>query len=167
MAANLKKQPEFRPTNPNWAYYETIQPTVTSQVESENTSQPKPFDLQLRQNDLNDSFDQKRLLKLVPKPHKKNALKLLEIWELRPNDISYNCQGTLFINNESVPGTNIFKIFPAIFAGKKSSHVAGLDEVIQKLKEMNLEEYIPSNTTAHLKVGRGLLKSTTKWYFLK
>ena len=60
----------FRPTNPNWKFYEKSEPPVTSEAEVAKTTPPINYSNIIRQNDLNDVFDENALLKKVPKPFK-------------------------------------------------------------------------------------------------
>jgi len=51
------------------------------------------FDSQILHNDLNDSQDQKRLLKKVPKKFHASAENLLKAFEDRPNEITWDSSG--------------------------------------------------------------------------
>lgn len=65
-------------------------------------------------------FDDKLLLKSVPKQFKVKALKLIEALNKEAPSISWNSDGTLFIDDQSVPESNIYQIFPLLF--KKSAN---------------------------------------------
>ena len=58
---------------------------MTSEVEVAKTTPPIHYSNIIRQNDLNDVYDENALLKKVPKPFKKKALLLLKIFDERPD----------------------------------------------------------------------------------
>jgi len=169
VSEKLRQDVRFRPSDPNWRYYESSEPTTVSEPVPEALKIPKPFGVDIHQNDLNDKFDSQHLLKLVPKLYKQKATQLLEIFEQQPNDISYNSQGVLFIDSESVPNSNIFLLFPALFK-RKSQKLSGLHEFINKLHQMNLNHLIAPSRT-NIRIGAGKINtnipSKAKWYFLK
>ncbi|MBM3939263.1 MAG: hypothetical protein FJ333_11515 [Sphingomonadales bacterium] len=167
-----EKYPRLKgaPTFPNWQYYETVQPTVSSSVIPEKTTPPIQFENAIEQNSLNDSFDARKLLQSVSSINKQNARALLDILEQRPNDVSFDSAGTLYINGLSLPETNMQVIFPALFK-KKVKNITGVSELLAKLKEMNLMHLV-----SHSKKAKEITPSTSKpsatkakanWWFLK
>ena len=70
-ANQLPTSPSFVPTDPNWRNYEVVAPTVTSDPIPSNSAPPLNFENPITENDFNDSFDQKKLLTIVPKQFKK------------------------------------------------------------------------------------------------
>ena len=59
------------------------------------TSPPVKFDSQIYRNNLNDTYDQRRLLKKVPKKFCVNAEHLLKAFEDRPNELTWDSSGTI------------------------------------------------------------------------
>lgn len=132
----VQKHPSFRPVDPNWRFYEASQPTQTSEVIPERTTPQPAFGVNLFQNDHNDSFDCKVLLKTIPTLYRQKASLLLNTFERQPNDLTFDSNGTVYIENEPLPNSNIQKIFPALFK-KRTRSIEGLPEVIAKLNQMN------------------------------
>lgn len=80
-----------------------------------------PFDVTIEKDDENTKYDEKELLTFVPKNCYTKAKALLEKLEENPHIISWNSSGTLFIRANSIPHSDIFKLFPALF--KKKSRI--------------------------------------------
>jgi hypothetical protein len=86
--------------------------------------------------------DEKQLLLLVPKGLKKNAQHLLEEFDKRGNELTWNSSGTIFVDQVAVPGSNLFTLFPLLFKVRRSEKLIGLNELIQKINDMGLSSYI-------------------------
>lgn len=151
----------------------TIQ-TITSNV-VDNIPAPGPsFGVTIKKGDLNDDFDIKHLISLVPRAYRDKAKKLLSVFENRPDDITFSAQGTIFINGESIPGSNMFLVFPALF--KRGKKFTGFKELVQKIKEMELDHLV-SETNRKITTGLIGLKNkkqltvsksvSSNWWVLK
>ena len=54
-----------------------------------------------------------------------------------------------------IPGSNMFKIFPLLFAKtKKNQQYIGLEELKEKIQEMGLEDYLTSKSLEQLGEGQ-------------
>lgn len=161
---SLQHPPPF----PNWQYYETIQPSTSSGVIAQNTTPQNNFGIPVEQNQLNDTFDCKQLLKVVPKLYKQKAKALLDIFEERPNDVTFDTKGIVYIDGVSLPNSSIKKLFPALFK-KRQKNVTGLTDVVAKLEQMNLLHLInyskPSIRTKSKLAGNG--NGQSNWWYLK
>jgi len=80
----------------------------------------------------------------VPKNRRKNASQLLKQLELRSSEISFDSSGLVLIDGVGLPGSNIFLLFPFLFKKEKPS-LPGLEEFLNKLREMKLQEYFLDN----------------------
>jgi len=132
----------FQPIDKNWRFYENAVPTVTSEVQPDNTVPPINFSNVIRQNDLNDSFDENALLKKVPKPYKKKAALLLKTFDERPNELTWDSAGNIYADEQSIPNANIFELFPYLFRKRAPKALLGLPDLVQKLKAMGLSHLI-------------------------
>lgn len=152
---------------PFWKAFETSQPATTSEVVSEATAPPNQYGNEIVQNDMNDRFDCKLLLQLVPKPSKQKASELLNVFESRPNDITFDTKGVLYINSEAIPNSNMSSIFPALFK-KRTKDINGLSEIITKLEQMDMVHLINKhNLKLKLKVDKPRLSQNANWWLLK
>jgi hypothetical protein len=82
--------------------------------------------------------------------------------------------GVIFVNQVSIPGSNIFELFPFLYKSIKPKSVPGLLDFLAKIKEMGLQEYIvlsqkdshkleiPSRADQEEQSG----SSSTNWWFL-
>lgn len=80
----------------------------------------------------------------MPENWKNNARKLLRVFDSHPEDITWNTDGTLFIDDVAIPNSDIKLIFPKLF--KKSNEVKfdikGLEELVFKIHLMGYEHLI-------------------------
>jgi hypothetical protein len=144
----------FHPITKNWKFYEKSEPTLTSEVQPDNTTPPINYSNIIRQNDLNDSFDENALLKKVPKPYKHKAALLLKIFDERPNELTWDSAGNIYADEQSIPNANIYELFPYLFrkkVPKKLSELSGLPDLIQKLQDMGLAHLINCTSVAKTK----------------
>ena len=156
----------FPPLIPNWKYYERAQPTVVA-TEIPNTTPPTHFSNPLFQNDLNDSFDEKGLLKKVPKLFKKKASLLVKAFDERANEITWDAAGNIYLDEEVLPNANIFQLFPYLFRKKHPKNLPGIADFVQKLNAMGLSHLINSNVqklkvTSEATSGEG----ESNWWYL-
>lgn len=93
-------------------------------------------------DDLNDNFDETQLLELVPKPYRLKAKSLLQKFDARADELTWNSSGIVFIDQVSIPNSNFYVIFPLLFKRKKSNNVIGFNDVALKIKIMGLEDFI-------------------------
>jgi len=169
VSEKINKKLNFQPVNPHWQYYDNAKPTVTSDVKPENTTPAISFGVEIKHNDLNDKFDVQHLVKLVPKLYQQKALSLLQKIEQQPSDINFDSDGVIFINSESIPSSNIFKVLPALYKKRHPKNLPGFYELVNKLKEINLKHLFVTDRLDHFHVKHDVKseKSNSKWYFLK
>ena len=132
--------PSFRPVISNWSSYERTEPTVTTSSD-ELVEAPTAYDHTITKTDLNDRFDEHKALSLVPKKYRPNAIKLLESFESRSDELSYDCGGHIFINQTAIPDSNIFQFMPLLFK-KKAKNPPGFADFLNKIVEMGLDHLI-------------------------
>lgn len=121
-------------------------------VESQNVSK-KPdllFPSNITKDDLNDEFDEHQLLTLVSPKNRKNAVKLLNEFDKRANELTWNSSGVVFIDQDAVPNSNFYILFPLLFKRRLSkSNISGLNEVISKIHIMGLQDFIYSSNKSN------------------
>lgn len=93
IAAQLKKQKETEDSQSNITF-EGIPASV--QIRSNDTIAPIPFNAPIYKNDMSDCYDEKRLLKLVPKKCQDKAENLLKAFDVHANELTWDSAG---INN--------------------------------------------------------------------
>ena len=170
----VTKNLQFRAAQPFTKNYETSEPTITSQVVTNNGDLPPHFGSTIKHNDLADKFDENHLLRLIPKRYKSQAHTLLKVCDERAAEFTFNVNGVIFIDGTSLPGTNIFELFPALFKRTRSrSKLVGFHEVIQKLADMGLSHLIiRSDEQPKVKKEKQKLvtdiptSSMTNWWYL-
>lgn len=83
----------------------------------------------------------------MPKGLKKNAKFLLDQFDKRGNELTWNSSGTIFIDQVGVPGSNLFTLFPLLFKLRRSEKLIGLNDLIQKIDDMGLSSYIVNKSS--------------------
>ncbi len=68
-----------------------------------------------------------------------------------PASIDFNSDGELFIDSVSIPGANIFDIFPELFLRKKKKFITGLSDLATKIAFLNLGHLINKGIPRGLK----------------
>ena len=79
---------------------------------------------------------------MVPSRHRRQASALLQEFDKRGNEITYNSNGTIFIDQTSIPQSDIFRLFPYLFKQKHPKDLNGFDDFVQKIQEMGLDHLI-------------------------
>ncbi len=79
---------------------------------------------------------------MIPKGNKKAAKILLNEFNARGNELTWDSNGTLFIDQVSIPGSNMYFLFPILFKKKRSSHLPGLQQLVSKINDMGLSDFI-------------------------
>lgn len=146
-AVSKKLSPRFEPTTDNWIFYDRARPTVSSQPIPEDTTPPPHFDNKVVENDLNDAFDENQLLKFVPKRFKEKAKTLLQIFDEKPNEITWDSAGVIYVNQTSIPDSNIYTLFPYLFRQKVPKDILnkGFPDFLKKVIDMNLGHLLNCN----------------------
>ena len=147
---------------------------VTANLVSPPTNPPLPFANEIKKDDENDQFDEVKLLKLVPQHFHQKAKSLLSQFNERGNEITWDSNGILFIDEVSIPNSNMFVLFPNLLK-KNNLKLIGATELIAKIKEMGLNDLIktPSKKNAEVityenrnNAETELQHDTEQWWYL-
>lgn len=136
------EEAETRPIVSNYPAYDRSQPYMSSSVIPAKTLPPVSFDQQRFPNEMSDDFDQKRLLRKVPKNFKIQASNLLKQFEERANELTWDSSGVVYIDQQSIPNSDIFDIFPRLFQKRHPKRIIGFQDFYQKVKSMGLAHLI-------------------------
>jgi len=70
----------------------------------------------------------------------------LRQFNLRPNELTWNSNGVLYIDQISIPNSNIFELLPLLFKAKisKNKKNVGFEAFVKKIFDMNLDYLILS-----------------------
>ena len=154
-----------RPVITNWNTYERCEPSVAVSV-PDNTSPPTAYDYKIVKTDLNDQKDTEKVLRKIPKKHLANAVRLLESFEERSDELTYDCSGTIYVDQQSIPNSNIFELMPHLFK-KQASKLAGFKDFVNKIIQMNLEHLIAYRPKEVRLISKSAPSSSnTNWWYL-
>ena len=132
---------QAQPVTTAWSNFALSAPS-TAVTKSDNTTPPLHYDQKKFQNDPNDSFDEKRLLKAIPSRFRSKAIQLLKQFNARGTELTWNSDGVIFIDQESIPESNIFTLFPYLYKLKHPKDLNGFDDFVEKIEEMGLSDLI-------------------------
>jgi hypothetical protein len=79
-------------------------------------------------------------IKQLPNKFQKKAQKLVSELAEFPGDISWSKDGQLYIDQESIPGTNIVELLLATFNATKNP--TGIETWLNILKRLNMDDYV-------------------------
>ena len=123
-----------------WQNFNLNPPTVAV-IGTSKTTPPLPYNIPITE-DKHDLFDVKRLLKIVPGTFKHNAEVLLKEFSKSPHSLTWNSDGVIFIDDVSIPNSNIFVFFPYLFKTRYPKSLIGFDDFLEKIHEMGLSSLI-------------------------
>jgi hypothetical protein len=136
----------------------------------------EPVTSVIHKSQMNDEFDNERLINSVPDMFKNRAKTLLNSLLQFSNDLTFKADGTIFIDQTSLPLSNIFKIFPFLFKPVKSAEsVPFLLQVATKIASLGLGHLIRKKLTQGLIRKKVILdqdklymqiKSSKHWWYL-
>jgi hypothetical protein len=86
--------------------------------------------------------DEQRLLKLIPARHRKQASTLLNQFNKRGNELTWNSDGVILIDQTSIPNSDIYLLFPYLFKMKHPKNLTGFEDFQKKIYEMGLDHLI-------------------------
>lgn len=138
-------------------------------VVPEKTVPPINYDNQVFQNNLNDGFDQKYLLKRIPKRNQPQAENLLKTLSERANELTWDSSGIIYVDGRSVPNSDIFRIFPSLFKKQHPKRIKGFEEFIEKLSLMGLSHFLPikqSQIISKSKSGVTEGEVNSQWWYI-
>ena len=157
--------------NPRWPNYERAEPTVVT-VEASNTNPPIHFSTPITETDMNDTFDEQALLKKVPKPFKEKAKTLLKTFDERPNELTWDASGHIYIDEKVIPNCNIFELFPSLFRKKIAKNQDGMLDFLGKISSMGLTHLIRADISSFPKETKptvpatSLTSTTPNWWYI-
>lgn len=148
--------------------YYNLKP-VTSAVQQEGTgaddlllSEPIPIsndnpvfkpveNVDIHKSILNDTFDVKKLLDTVPAESLEKAQILIKKLEDFPNDITWDSSGNIYIDQKSLPESNIFDLFPKLFRKTRNANkIINLKEVASKIASLGFGYLLNARLTSGL-----------------
>jgi hypothetical protein len=104
---------------------------------------------------------------LVPTKHRRQAEVLLKQFNVRGNELTWNSDGIIFIDQTSVPESNIYVLFPYLYKMKHPKNLPGFDDFIKKLHEMGLDHLILKRYSPLQRAKPTSKQSTVNWWFLE
>ena len=153
--------------NTAWQNFNLNQPAEL-EVVPENTTPPLPFNNTVSKCDLNDVFDESRLLKLLPPSHRRKAEVLIRQFNKHPNELTWSSDGTILVDEVSIPNSDIYLLLPLLFKSSRQSKAPGFEDFVLKIKEMGLDHLINSK---HVKSIKSIASSpktnkSKNWWFI-
>jgi hypothetical protein len=90
----------------------------------------------------------------------------------RSFELTWNSSGIIFIDQISIPNSNIFVLFPYLFKAKRPKNLVGFEDFYNKIHKMGLSDLIykkPQTYSANKETKKNISQSTQEsdnWWFL-
>ena len=86
----------------------------------------------------------------MPSRFRRQANTLLEQFNIRGDELTWNSDGVIFIDQVSIPNSDIFILFPYLFKTKHPKDLQGFDDFIDKITQLGLSHLIVKKSTSIL-----------------
>lgn len=136
----------------------------------------QPPSIVIQKSQPHDNFDDERLINSVPSKFRERAKKLIEKLAPFKSDLTWDASGTIFLDQESLPSSNIFKTFPFLFERKPTSNIyPNLLEIVTKIASLGLGHFINKRLTLGLLRKKAIedqdkiheqIKNAKHWWYL-
>ena len=63
-------------------------------------------------------------------------------FDQRGNELTWNSDGIIFVDQTSIPNSDIYILFPYLFKKKHPKNLCGFQDFVQKISEMGLDHLI-------------------------
>jgi hypothetical protein len=151
-----------------WQNYNLNPPNVST-LATPNTLPQLKFENVL-QNQKNDKFDQKRLLKFVPTQFKEKARQLLDKISENPEQLDFSTDGIIYIDKTSIPNSDVFHLFPYLFKTRRPQNLEGFADLLNQIQHLGLSHLIkntkPQTLTNSLSLTTNIAQEKTNWWYL-
>jgi hypothetical protein len=124
-----------------------LAPIVLTPIENPD-HQPPSAEVSSQKSIQNSEIDRQLLLKKLRPKSALKATRLLEGLNEDPNSVTWNSDGIIFINGDSIPDSNIFLLIPEIYKTNPKRNLPGFFELVSEIGNLGL---------GHL-IGDGILK---------
>lgn len=135
----------FEKTSSPIQYNETqslLPPVISKDTNVNHIQSDNLFNQSILKNDINDDFDESRLLSFVPKSKQNKARELLKKFDERGSELTWNSSGIIFVNQVAIPNSNIFLCFPYLYKQKRPKSLPGFDSLLNQIFDMGLQDFI-------------------------
>ena len=102
----------------------------------------------------------------MPPRFRTQANTLLEQFNNRGDELTWNSDGVIFIDQISIPNSDIFVLFPYLFKTKHPKDLKGFDDFIGKITEMGLSHLIVKKAILPQKNLVKMKESKSNWWYL-
>jgi hypothetical protein len=103
---------------------------------------------------------------LVAPKNRRQAATLLHQFDTRGNELTWNSDGIIFVDQTSIPNSNIYQFFPYLFKQRHPKNLSGFDDFIDKIKEMGLDHLILHKPPKVKEVAFSDSKTEPNWWYL-
>lgn len=128
----------------NQAFNDGLLKPDSSKVLVEDVSPVESNNLVHKSNVLFNQFEENHLLEGLKNFQKKKALAIINEIKKQPDQLTFDNNGTVYIEGNSIPDSNFKDFLIALSSGK--SKPVGFKDFVIKLQQMGLSRYIPKKS---------------------
>jgi hypothetical protein len=103
---------------------------------------------------------------MVPQRHRQQAQILLQQFDKRGNELTWNSDGIIYIDQISLPQSNIFLLFPYLFKMKHPKDLPAFEDFRKKIHDMGLDHLIVKKYKEQPRQMTVAKKQTENWWYL-
>jgi hypothetical protein len=105
---------------------------------------------------------------MVPQRHRRQAQILLQQFDKRGNELTWNSDGIIYVDQTSLPQSNIFLLFPYLFKMKHPKNLPAFEDFRKKIYDMGLDHLIVKKYKAKAQSNQmsDSKKQSVNWWFL-
>ena len=105
-------------------------------------------------------------MKFTPPKYRHQAERLLKQFQLRGNELTWNSDGIIFIDQVAIPQSDIFIFFPYLFKHKHPNTLIGFQDFVEKIRQMQLQHLIVYKSRQIRLESTKTTNSGKNWWFL-
>ena len=131
---------------------------------------------ELVKSDVNHPADESKLLTKIPPKFKERAAKLIQAFDDFASIMSWNSDGVLFIDGNSITDSNIYELMPELFKSHPDKSKPGFTDLVMKLAALGYGDLINKTILKGLQRAAKIdnqvelynyvTKNSGKWYFI-
>lgn len=141
---------------------------MVSEILLENTEPTSSDPIVDEKNLTFNKFDEGALLSKLKQNQRRKALDILKHMKEQPDQLSFDESGTVFIEGNALPQSNVYKLLQDLFCAKSKG--PGFNAFVLKLQQMGLSRYIPKKSIPEPELGTVNKPHSSynleQWYYL-
>ena len=87
-------------------------------------------------------------------------------FDQRPNEITWDSAGHIYIDEKVLPTANIFELFPRLFSKRLSKKSEGMPDFLEKISAMGLQHLIRAESKLKSEAPKVNSTVSQNWWYI-